>query len=180
MQSHMNTDNNSGFTAFLAVWGAILSSITFGWTLYRDLRDKAKIKVTAQIRRIGQREGDGQWYAAEPSMNIRGLGDELFVVATVTNVGRRRFNWKGWGGTYRTPVNGRATFLVSARDLPKMLEEQEQHAEFTGVDKQIGTGNLKGIQIWDGSGRKWQVSRKDMKKLHSDIQRYAQAPDEPT
>src|ERR1700686_2333975 len=42
-------------TAFLAVWGAILSSITFGWTLYRDLRDRAKIKLTAEVRRIGRR-----------------------------------------------------------------------------------------------------------------------------
>ena len=50
---------DSGLTQFLAVWGAILSSITFGWSLYRDLRDRAKIKVSAELRRIGQRDGDG-------------------------------------------------------------------------------------------------------------------------
>lgn len=174
----MSTDNNHDLTAFLAVWGAILSSITFGWTLYRDMRDKPKIKVTAQIRRIGQREGDGQWYAAEPSMNIQGLSDQLYIVVTVTNVGRRRMNWQGWGGIYRTPVNGHSTFLVSARDLPKILEEQEQHSEFTGVDKQIGTGNLKGIKVWDGAGRKWHISRKKMKKLLLDIEKYAKAPND--
>jgi len=180
VHNDMKTDNSNDLTAVLAFWGAMLSSITFGWTLYRDLRDRAKIKVTAQIRRIGQREGDSQWYAAEPSMNIHGLGDELYVVVTVTNVGRRRMNWKGWGGTYRTPVNGRNTFLVSARYLPKILEEQEQHVEFTGVDEQISTGNLKAISIWDGVGRRWHVSRRDMKKLRADIEEYAQTPDEPT
>jgi hypothetical protein len=174
----MDAGKSGGLTMFLAVWGAILSSITFGWTLYRDMRDRAKIKLTAQLRRIGRREGDGQGYAAEPSLNIRGLGDELYVVVSVTNVGRRRMNWKGWGGTYRKPVNGHKSFIVSARDLPKMLEEQEQHAEFAGVDKQIGTGNLNGIQIWDGAGRKWNVSRADMKKLRADIEKYAQVPPE--
>lgn len=166
---------NIHLVAFLAVWGAILSSITFGWSLYKDLRDKAKIQVTAKLRRIGQREGDGAWYASEPSLNIRGLGEELFVVVSVINVGRRRMNWKGWGGTYYTAVNGRKTFLVSARELPKMLDEQEEHSEFTGVEQQIGTGNIKGIKVWDGAGREWHVSRSDMKKLREDIKKYAQA-----
>ena len=176
----MVADKSDGLTMFLAVWGAILSSIIFGWTLYKDLRDKAKIKVTANIRRIGRREGDGQGYDAEPSLNIRGLGNELYVVVSVINVGRRRMNWKGWGGTYQTSVNGQKAFIVSALHLPKMLEEQEEHKEFAGLDKQIGTGNIKGIYIWDGAGRKWHVSRADMKKLRADIKKYAQAPNEPS
>jgi hypothetical protein len=49
----------------------------------------------------------------------------LFIVVSVINIGRRRMRWKGLGGTYRTPVNGRKTFIVNARNLPKILEEQE-------------------------------------------------------
>jgi hypothetical protein len=176
----MNTDGNGAVTSFLAVWGAILSSITFGWALYKDLRDKAKISLTAQLRRIGQREGDGAWFASEPSLNIRGLGDELFIVVSVTNVGRRRMNWRGLGGTYRTAVDGRSSFVISARELPKMLEEQDSHSEFTAVEKQFGTGNVKGIQIWDGAGRKWHVSKRDMKRLWKDIEKYAQPPEKQT
>ena len=156
---------------FLAVWGAILSSITFGWTLYRDLRDKAKIRVTASLKRIGKQKEDGAPYAVEPSLNIRGLGGELYVLVSVVNVGRRRMNWNGWGGSYRAAVDGKKSFVVSARALPKILEEQESHSEFTGVEKQFGTGNVKSIQIWDGAGRKWHIPRSDIKKLQADIKK---------
>ena len=63
---------DSGLTKFLAVWGAILSSITFAWSLYRDLRDLAKIKISGELRRIGQREGDGAYCTAAPNLPVEG------------------------------------------------------------------------------------------------------------
>jgi hypothetical protein len=163
-------------TAFLAVWGAILSSITFGWTLYKDLRDKAKIKLSARLRIMGKREGDGALFVADPSLNIQGAGDQLFIVVSVINIGRRRMRWKGLGGTYRTPVNGRKTFVVSARNLPKILEEQEALDEIAELNQDIVDGNLKGMHIWDGSGRIWRVSRKEIKQLKADIEKYVERP----
>ena len=163
-------------TAFLAVWGAILSSITFGWTLYKDLRDKAKIKLSAQLRIIGEREGDGAPFVAAPHLNIQGAGDQLFIVVSVINIGRRRMRWKGLGGTYRTPVNGRQTFIVSARNLPKIREEQEALDEIAELNQEIVDGNLKGIYIWDGSGRIWRVPRKEIKQLKADIEKYVEKP----
>jgi hypothetical protein len=71
---------------------------------------------------------------ADPGMNIAGMGDQLYVVVSVTNIGRRRMRWKGWGGKYRKPVNGKDGFVVSARFLPKMLEEQESLDEFTDLE----------------------------------------------
>ncbi len=163
-------------TAFLAVWGAILSSITFGWTLYKDLRDKAKIKLTARLRIMGKRGGDGALFVAHPSMNIEGAGDQLFIVVSVINIGRRRINWKGLGGTYRIPVNGRDTFVVSTQNLPKILEEQEALDEIALLNQEIVNGNLKGLHIWDGAGRTWKVSGKDIKKLKADIEEYVEKP----
>jgi hypothetical protein len=163
-------------TAFLAVWGALLSSMTAGWTLYKDLRDKAKIKLTVSLRCIGQREGDGATFMAAPGLNIAGMSDQLYVVVSVTNVGRRRMRWKGWGGKYREPVNGKDGFLVSARFLPKMLEEQESLDEFTELDKQFVAENVKRLYIWDGAGREWSVSKNDMTKLAADIKKYADVP----
>jgi hypothetical protein len=55
----MDIGKGDGLTAFLAVWGAILSSITFGWTLCKDLRDRPKIRITARLRIMGHRSGDG-------------------------------------------------------------------------------------------------------------------------
>jgi len=163
-------------TAFLAVWGALLSTATAGWTLYKDLRDKAKIRLTVRLRCLGQREGDGAYYMADPGMNLTGMSDQLHVVASVTNVGRRRMRWKGGGGEYHKPVNGKNSFLVSARFLPKMLEEQESLDEWTDLDKQFVNGNVKRLYIWDGAGHEWSASRKDMKMLAADIKKYADAP----
>jgi hypothetical protein len=171
-----NFFNSWNTTAFLAVWGALLSTATAGWTLYKDLRDKAKIMLAARLRCIGQREGDGAYYMADPGMNLAGMRDELFIVVSVTNIGRRRMRWKGWGGKYRKPVNGKNTFIVSARFLPKILEEQESLDEWAALDKEFVTENVEQLCVWDGEGREWSVSKNDMTKLAADIKKYAKAP----
>ncbi len=169
---------DSSLTKFLAVWGAILSSITFGWTLYRDLRDRAKLKIKAELRRIGQREGDGAFFTSAPDVPVQ-ASQKLFVVVSVVNVGRRPLRWKGLGGTYRHAVSGRKGFLISARYLPKSLQEQEQHDEFFDFeppfDQELASGHVKRIYIWDVAGREWSVSRRDLKKLVADAKKYKSA-----
>lgn len=166
---------DSGLTKFLAVWGAILSSITFGWSLYRDLRDRAKIKLSAELRRIVQR-ADGAFFTSDPDLPIQGASEKLFIVVSVVNVGRRPMRWKGLGGKYRRAVNGRDGFLISARYLPKNLQEQEQHDEFFDFeppfDQDLASGQVKRLYIWDVAGRKWSVSRGDLKKLVADAKKY--------
>ena len=39
-------------TEFLAAYGALLASIGFGWNLYRDLLDRARLQVSVNVRRI--------------------------------------------------------------------------------------------------------------------------------
>lgn len=160
---------DSGLTKFLAVWGAILSSITFGWSLYRDLRDRAKIRISAELRRIGRRDGDGAFFTSAPDVPVQGASEKLFVVVSVVNVGRRPMRWKGLGGTYRHAVGKRKGFLVSARALPRTLQEQEQHDEFFDFeepyDHQLANGEVKRLYIWDVADREWNVPRGDMKKL---------------
>jgi hypothetical protein len=165
-------DTNT-LTAFLAVWGAILSSITFGWTLYRDLRDRAKIKLTAEVRRIGRRDADGKMFSIEPSQDIPGASDRLFVVVSVVNVGRRPMRWQGLGGHYKEPVGGKSAFVVNARFLPQTLEEQQGHDEFTELDEQFLKDNIRKLTVWDVAGRKWNVPRHDMKQLITDARKYS-------
>jgi hypothetical protein len=45
---HTNLD----LTSVLAIWGAILSSITFGWNLFRDLRDRPRIKLKGTLGQL--------------------------------------------------------------------------------------------------------------------------------
>ncbi len=41
----------SSLTEILAAYGALLSSVGFGWNLYRDLLDRAKLQVSANVRK---------------------------------------------------------------------------------------------------------------------------------
>jgi hypothetical protein len=171
---------DSGLTKFLAVWGAILSSITFGWTLYRDLRDRAKVKIKAELRQIGQLE-NGKPFTAAPDLEVPGTIANLFVVVSVVNVGRRPMRWRGLAGTYRHPRNGKNGFVVQTMHLPRTLQEQEQHDELIAMEEpfrnELIQGGIKHLCILDVAGRKWNVSRADMKQLVADAKKHTTASD---
>ena len=110
---------------------------------------------------------------ASPALNMQGLDDRLYVVISVTNVGRRKIQWAGWGGEYRERGNGRDKFQISPQDLPRILEEQAHHVEWAFLDPQLVNGNVRRLFIWGVAGRKWYVSRRNMRTLLADIQKFA-------
>ena len=123
-------------TQFLAGYGALLSSIAFGWNIYRDLLDRAKLQVSANVRRIVT-GADGRSFAAKPDLPVEGASAQLFVVMSVVNVGRRPVQWHGWGGHYHKPENGKTGFTIIGRQLPKMLKEGETHSELTALETDL-------------------------------------------
>lgn len=161
-------------TKFLAVWGAILGSVTLGWNLYRDLLDRPRMKVEARLRRIGQAT-DGRWFVVNPELPVEGASRKLYVVMEATNVGRRQIQWDGWGGRYRSPVNGRNSFTIIAQNLPKTLSEGQSHSEMTDelLDK-IAT-NVRQLFAWDSRGKYWHVSRRQFRKLIADARKFGAA-----
>jgi hypothetical protein len=82
--------------------------------------------------------------------------------------------WLGLGGTLRKAPDRRTGFVVSARFLPKILEEQEGHDEFFLLGERFVNDNVKRLYIWDGVGGEWDVSRRDLKKIISDAKKYAE------
>ncbi len=163
----------SRLTEFLAAYGALLSSVGFGWTLYRDLLDRAKLQVSASIRRIG-RGADGKFFACKPDLPIEGASEQLFVVMDVVNVGRRPVLWQGWGGKYHKSEDGKTAFLIVGRDLPKMLQEGETHSEFTILEADLRPAhdNVRSLFVWDPSGKHWKLTRNALKKLKQEARRF--------
>jgi len=155
-------------TSFLAAYGALLSSIGFGWNLYRDLHDRARLKVVAHLRRIARTEVTGQMFAVAPHLNVAGASKQLFVFIDVTNVGRRPVRWDGWGGKYHKPVKGKNSFAIIPVNLPRMLDEGTSHSEFT-EDLHTDIDNVKRIFIWDAAGKNWYLPRSGLKKLKKQI-----------
>jgi hypothetical protein len=159
-------------TGLLALYGAILSSVGLGWNLYRDLHDRAKLKLVAHLRRIAQSAVGPQHYAISPDLPIAGRSEAVYVFLDVTNVGRRPVKWIGWGGKYKVrPASGKESFVVIAVALPKMLAEGESHSEFTdGLHKEIE--NVKKIFLWDASGKNWNLSRRELNKLKAEVRKH--------
>ena len=161
-------------TDVLAAYGAILASVGFGWNLYRDLLDRARLQVSANIRRIVQTP-DGKWYSVRPDLGIVGASAQLFIVVDVANVGRRPVKWTGWGGKYHKRVNGKNSFTIIPVALPKMLDEAENHSEFTDSLDAAGE-NVRRLFIWDGAGRHWNLPRRALRELKSEARKFQQAP----
>jgi hypothetical protein len=158
-----------GVTDILAIYAALLSSIGLGWNLYRDLRDKAKLKVTASVKRRVWC-ADGKHYAVSPHINVAGASDQLFVVIDVTNVGRRPVSWIGWGGKYCVPQNMKDSFVIIPIGLPRTLQEGEFHSEYT-ENLNTEMENVRQLFIWDASGRNWYLSRRKLKTLKAELQK---------
>jgi hypothetical protein len=146
-------------TPLLAIWGAFLSSVALGWNLYRDLRDRSSLRIDVRVRRIVQ-SGDGKWYAVNHNLPVQGASEQLFVIMSAVNIGRRPIVWEGWGGKYHKPVNGKTSFAIIPQHLPKKLEEGESHSEMTslGADLLPACKNVKRLFLWDTTGKNWKLS----------------------
>ena len=134
-------------TMFLAVWGAIVSTIALTWNIIRDRLDRGALRVEAMIGRM-----------------VPDHTDKDYLVVTITNVGRRPVLVKGWGGMKKRHVKGKRGILIVPRGLPRMLEEGEYHLEFT-EDLSMLSSDIQKIYVWDSAGREWKVSRKNLKRL---------------
>jgi hypothetical protein len=146
-------------TPLLAIWGAFLSSVALGWNLYRDLRDRSKLQISVRVRRIVQ-STDGKWYAVNHDLPVADASEQLFVIMSAVNTGRRPVVWEGWGGNYHNPVNGKTAFAIIPQNLPRRLEEGETHSELTKLEDDLrpAAKNVKRLFLWDTTGKRWKLS----------------------
>lgn len=165
----MKSDSLS-LTSLLAFYGAALSSIALGWNLYRDLRDRARLKVRMHIRRI-VRSPDGKWYQVSPDLPVDGASEKLFLVANVTNVGRRPVMWCGWGGKYDKAQHDKKAFRIVPSVLPVMLNEGDSRSELTD-DLAAASENVKALFIDDAADKRWYLSRRGLRKLKQERRKY--------
>jgi hypothetical protein len=151
-------------TPLLAIWGAFLSSVALGWNLFRDLTERPKAKVEAKVRRLVTPLG-GQWYSISPTLNVEGASRQLFIVMTVVNVRRRAIRWVGWGSVYKKPEGGKNGCIYIPRGLPKTLSEADMHGEYTELEADSLSDNVRRLQAWDSTGRVWKISWLRMQTL---------------
>ena len=89
-------------TTILAIYAAIVSSILLGWNLYRELSDRARVKISVSLMRLAAGT-DGRQFAVAPHLPAENANADVHVVVKMTNVGRRPVLLQGWGGEWEIP-----------------------------------------------------------------------------
>lgn len=135
----------SNIVTFLAIWGAIGSSIMIGWSLYRDLSDRGELKVHCYI---------GQVVGGSVSSDID------LLVYNVTNTGKRPIMVTNIGGR----LLGKKEFLITTASLPRMLSPGEYILEYSD-DLSYLNKDLLSLWACDSLNKNWKCSRKKLKKL---------------
>jgi hypothetical protein len=149
-------------TTILAIYAAILSSICLGWNLYREMHDRAHVKISVSLMRISTGT-DGRQFAFAFHSPTENASADVHVVVKITNAGRRPVLLQGWGGEWKIPEKGKDKFVVISQGLPRMLKGHESHQEFT-PDLSVVGSNIKTLFAWDSSGKNWYVSNHELRK----------------
>jgi len=136
----------STITTILAIWGAVLSSFTLGWNIFRDFMQRGRLRVTCYIGHI----------VGNPSISHK----ENLLVWTVTNIGREPVVLTTVGGSF-----GETAFLINTGDpLPKTLAPGDYFTGYTN-DLSVLEPKLKYLAAYDSLGRTFKAPKKTVKKL---------------
>ena len=135
-------------TMFLAVWGALVSTAVAGWTIFRDLGTRPKLRVDAIV---------GAIYPDHP--------DEDLLIVTMTNEGHGPIMVKSWGLDYRKekPTDKKHGIIVP-RGLPRMIKEGDFHTEWTHELQAIGS-RVTGIWALDSANRYWHAPKQHLQEV---------------
>jgi hypothetical protein len=134
-------------TGLLAFYGTIVSTAALVWNILRDSRDRPKIKLEAMI---------GKLYPDHTERD--------YLVLTMTNIGRRPVQIKGWYGLRKKRKTDERGILVVTQGLPRILNEAESHHEFC-TSLSILNDDLQTLYVSDSADRKWKLSKKQLRQL---------------
>lgn len=129
-------------TLILALWGALIGTLTAGWTIYRDVLDRGRLRLRVTIGNVWQ----------------GGIKDEQYTAwFTITNVGRRPVIVTTVGGQYARTRR----FLITSNDLPKRLEPGEQVMVTTKDFADFGS--VQWLGAWDSLDDIYKVRPKELR-----------------
>jgi hypothetical protein len=133
-------------TITLAIWGAFLSSVTFGWNLLRDLTRRGRLRVSCYIGNI----------------IIPGVGTDpnSYLVWSVTNIGKESVVLTHIGGSLPKGME----FMVNTLEpLPKTLQAGENYIGYSN-DLSV-LSRAKSLWANDSLGRRFKSPWRKLRKM---------------
>ena len=132
-------------TTYLAIWGAVVSTIAILWNIRRDLGDRGKLQVICYIGKIvGDGPGDS--------------GSKL--VYNVTNIGRRPVVVTTIGGAFSNERH----FLVPTALMPRTLQPGDYFLVYS-MDLSILQDKPQALWEIDSAGKYWKISKKQLRHV---------------
>lgn len=141
-------------TGWLALWGAVIGTVSLVWNIRRDVLQRARLKVTIT--------------ASPVLVNGTPLAHE-YLVYTIVNMGHRPVTVIDVGG--QVGRGKAATTIAFGYDpligtLPKKLNHSET-CQIGCAGVEILNDDLAVLWVTDSSGRRWRVSRRNMRALRA-------------
>lgn len=137
----------------LAIWGSIISTAALTWNIIRGLEDKKKLNIEANI---------GNILPVDP--------DQYYFYTIITNIRRRAVYVSGWGVQFKQRrEGGEREALIPTSDLPKLLKDGEA-LTLKIENLSIFSQEIKEVKVWDSTGKKWKISRKNLRLLLKNAQ----------
>lgn len=137
------------FTLGIALWGAVLATIVFGWNLFRDLSDRGKLRVSC--------------YMGLTIVPGVGIEKENQLIWSVTNVGRQPVLLTHIGGRFK---KRKTSFMAkTGGDLPRMLQPGEYYLHHMGNFENLDPDNIKSLEARDSLDRAYKAPRKQVKEV---------------
>ena len=134
-------------TTILAIWGALLASVTFAWSIYKEVKRSGHLRVdcyVGDVFDIGIMSGGSQCLV----WNITNFGKEPVILTYVGAITR----------------NGHNLMLRAHIPLPKTLQPSEYVMEYS-QDLKILDNDLVDLVARDSLGRIFKAPRRQVKNL---------------
>lgn len=154
--------NPEAVTFWIAVWGALLGTISLGWNIYQAVSDRGTLRVRCKIGRF-----------VIVSITTLPGGDrptEPQLAYTITNVGRRAIVVSHIGGVY---ADGTSFEVVPRSTFPKELRPGENISERAEdpVTILLRNGSAKFVGAWDTTGKSYGIRRRELQELIAEARR---------
>jgi hypothetical protein len=110
-------------TTFLAIWGALLSTVLAAWNIYKDIRDRGNIRVEAYLTQWEEKDEETGKSATEYEVEI-----------TLTNIGRRPVIVTSVGARESRGLKSKG-FSEIYFDVRRILPKRLDAGEFVSLER---------------------------------------------
>ena len=164
MENLLNRFQEITLSDLIALLALILASVSFGWNVLNEIRNKPRAEISVMIANMIQ-----------VGSNVVDKNDYLAI--TITNIGKRPIKIKGIGYKgykwWFLPKRFKQ-YIILPKKLPIILQESEDHMEsfpYKPNDfKELLDHNFQELFCYDSVGGNHYLPRKKVRKFRKEIQ----------